>query len=463
MAKMSFDDTIAAISTPIGEGGIGIVRLSGKGSIEIADKIFKSKSGKSVFECNTFTTHYGFVFDGARRVDEVILTIMKAPRSYTKEDVIEINCHGGIVPLGEVLKIAVTEGARLAEPGEFTKRAFLNGRINLLEAEAVLDVIRAKTDLSLKFAMRQLNGDLSKKISALREKIINILASVEASIDFPEEDINFQEDNALIDSIENVIGELDSLIRESDTGVILREGLLAVICGKPNVGKSTLLNALLRRERAIVTPIPGTTRDTIEESVNIKGIQIRLVDTAGITETENLVELDGISRTKKYIEDADIVIFLLDNSTPLQDDDVEIANLIRRSSNALVIINKMDLKERLKTEKINDILQDKSIIKICAKDKTGIRELEEEIAKFVFNGRVISCEEAIVTNARHRDALVKAREALLDAKKDLLNKTGAEFISVTIRESLDAVGIIAGEVYTEELLDSIFSQFCIGK
>ncbi|MBM3252814.1 MAG: tRNA uridine-5-carboxymethylaminomethyl(34) synthesis GTPase MnmE [Candidatus Omnitrophica bacterium] len=463
MAKINIDDTIVAISTPIGEGGIGIVRLSGKDSLKIANRIFKSKSGKSIFEYESFTTHYGFIFDCERQIDEVILTIMKAPYSYTKEDAVEINCHSGIVPLREVLELTLKEGARLAEPGEFTKRAFLNGRIDLIEAEAVLDIIKAKTDLSLKYAMKQLEGGLSKRINLLKEGVLDVLANIEASIDFPEEGLDFLTNETLVKNIDNILSELDLLINESKTGVILREGLLVVICGKPNVGKSTLLNTLLKKERAIVTPVPGTTRDTIEESINIKGIQLRLVDTAGITETEDLIEIEGIARSKKYIEDADIILFLLDNGTRLEEDDMKIANLIKDSKNVLVVINKMDLEGKLETEKINEILPDKSIMKICAKDGTGIKELKEELARLVFSGSVISSDEAIVTNARHRDALIRTKEALIEARKDMLNGRGSEFIYINIREALDFIGIIIGEVYTEELLERIFSKFCIGK
>lgn len=463
MDKVNLDDTIVAISTPIGEGGIGIVRLSGKASLQIVDRIFKSKSGRSVFEYKSFTTHYGFIYDGNTRIDEVILTIMKAPYSYTREDVVEINCHGGIVPLKEVLELTLREGARLAQPGEFTKRAFLNGRIDLIEAEAVLDIIRAKTDLSLKYAMKQLEGGLSERINLLKEKILDILASIEASIDFPEEDIDFSSDETLLKDIDDILNELNLLIDESKTGIILRGGLLAVICGKPNAGKSTLLNTLLKKERAIVTPVPGTTRDTIEESVNIKGVQIRLVDTAGVTETDDPVEIEGITRTKRYVEDADIVLFLLDNNTPFEEDDVKIGNLIKDSKNVLVIINKIDLEQRLSLEKINEILPNRSIINISAKEGIGISDLENEIAKLVFNGSVISSDDAIITNARHRDSLIKTKNALIDAKRDIVNGKGPEFISIDIREALDSIGIIIGEVYTDQLLERIFSKFCIGK
>ncbi len=463
MDKINLDDTIVAISTPIGEGGIGIVRLSGRDSIKIADRMFRSKDGKSVSGYESYTTHYGFIYNGAGEIDEVILTVMKAPRSYTKEDIVEINCHGGIVPLKEVLELSLKHGARLAQPGEFTKRAFLNGRIDLIEAEAVLDIIRAKTDLSLKYAMKQLEGGLSKRINLLKEKILDILADVEASIDFPEEDIDFSSDETQLKNIDSILNELNLLIDESKTGIILREGILAVICGKPNVGKSTLLNTLLKKERAIVTPVPGTTRDTIEESINIKGMQLRLVDTAGITETDNPVEIEGITRTKKYVEDADIILFLLDNNTPLEGDDAKIANLIEGSKNALVIINKIDLEPKLNLEKINEILPNRSIIKTCAKGGAGISDLEDEIAKLVFKGGVISSDEAIITNARHRDALVRTKDALIEAKEDTVNDKGAEFISIDIREALDSIGIIIGEVYTEELLERIFSKFCVGK
>ncbi len=463
MIREFLEDTIAAISTPMGEGGIGIVRLSGKDSIRIADKIFRAKSTRKVIDIKTFTTSYGFIFENDRRIDEVILTVMKAPLSYTKEDIVEINCHGGIVPLREVLELTIREGARPAEPGEFTKRAFLNGRIDLLKAEAVLDVIRAKTDLSLKFAVRQLEGRLSERINSIKEKILDIQANLEVAIDFSDEDIEFRQYELLIKGVEGVISEVDTLVRESDFGIISKDGVLAVICGKPNTGKSTLLNTLLKKDRAIVTSIPGTTRDTIEELLNIKGIQVRIVDTAGVTETKDPIEQEGISRTKRYLDDADIAILLLDNSTLLNDDDMRMIELLKEQKNLIVAINKIDLANQLDINKAKKVLPERRTVKICAKDASRISELEEEIVDIVLSGKVIVSDEAIITNARHRNALLKTKESLFEAKEDLVSKKSEEFISVNVKEALDQIGTITGEVCSEELLDKIFSEFCIGK
>ena len=360
MGNIGLDDTIAAISTPIGEGGIGIVRLSGRDSLKFADKIFISKDGKKPSGFKTYTVHYGHIVEKskgksqkAKVIDEVILTVMRAPRSYTKEDVVEINCHSGIAPLKKILDLCLINGARLAEPGEFTKRAFLNGRIDILQAEAVLDIIKAKTELSLRSALNNLEGLFSKKINEIREKLIDIYARMEASIDFSEEDLRGVRKENIFKKLKMIKNEVEKLVSDSNQGRILRQGIKTVICGSPNVGKSSLMNAILKESRSIVTPIPGTTRDTIEEIVNINGIPVMLVDTAGITDTDHLVEKEGIRRSRIYLENADLVLLVLDWSRRLNKDDLAIIKKIRdNNKEAVVAINKTDLKKKLDIKKI---------------------------------------------------------------------------------------------------------------
>lgn len=464
MYKNSLDDTIAAISTPIGEGGIGIVRLSGSKALQMADEIFISKDGGRPSRFGSFTTHYGHVIENGKEkkvIDEVILTVMRAPKSYTKEDIVEINCHGGIEALKRTLGLVVKKGARMAEPGEFTKRAFLNGRIDLVQAEAVLDVIRAKTQSSLKAAMYQLDGDLSKAVEGSREEIIDIASDIEASIDFPDEEIDILTKEVFKKS-ESVLKRMKALKDTFEEGVVLREGVLAVICGKPNVGKSSLMNLLLKRDRVIVTPVPGTTRDAVEEMINIKGIPMRIVDTAGIVESLDMVEKEGVKRSKNYLEMADLVLLVLDASTKIEDKDYEIGKMAE-GRKKIVVLNKMDLPVNIDRKKIKEVFGKDVIIEISVKSKTNIDILERTIAEAVWSGKIRQGEGAIVTNIRHKELLDKSFDNMLSVNELLKSGSSPELISVDLNEAIFNLGLIIGKSVSEDILDRIFDKFCIGK
>ncbi len=466
MLRDNLSDTIAAISTPIGESGIGIVRISGKDTLKITDKIFKSKDGKKPSTYKTYTTHYGWIVENQRFektaefIDEVILTVMRAPRSYTKEDIVEINCHGGIVALRQVLDLVLENGVRLAEPGEFTKRAFLNGRIDLAQAEAVLDIIRAKTDSALKIGTEQLKGMLSQRINRIRKSLLNILSLLEANIDFPEEEINPIELKEIKEKLNKIKNELRVFLDNAKHGKILREGIHVVICGKPNVGKSSLLNALLKQERSIVTPVAGTTRDTIEEIIDIKGIPIRIVDTAGIIEPGDLVEKKAVQRSRRQIDLADLVILMFDASKRLsKEDEVLIRKLTRKS--LVVVINKIDLKQKIEKERL--LKKFSHLIEISAKKLRNIEFLEEAIADLVYDGKIKSSESMLVSNLRHITALKGAQKFIEEALNSLDNRLSLEFISQDIKDALGFLDGILGKRFSEDLLDRIFSEFCIGK
>lgn len=471
LTKLNTDDTIAAISTPLGEGGIGIVRISGPDALAIADKIFVSKDKKRPSEFKTYTMHYGWVVDVQKTedrgqkseiIDEVILTVMRATRSYTKEDVVEINCHGGIVALRRVLELVTARGARLAEPGEFTKRAFLNGRIDLAQAEAVLDLIRAKTEAGLRVGMNQLRGELSGEIRYMRDALADLLAELEASIDFPEEDIEPLDYNEIAQRLQALAEKLARLIRGADAGIILKEGITTVICGRPNVGKSSILNRLLKAERAIVTAIPGTTRDTIEEVVNIKGIPLRIVDTAGIRAAQNIIEDEGIRRSRQYVNGADLVLFVLDTSEPLKEEDRAIISELEEKE-AIAVFNKIDLPRKLADAGLKERLSNRKCVSISAKTGEGIASLEAAIANKVLNGTIISSDEAMVTSVRHKAALVNSLERIKDAQASMAQGMSSEFAASDLRGALDALGEITGETTSEDILNRIFEKFCIGK
>jgi len=410
MVRYNINDTIAAIATAIGESGIGIVRISGKDALSIADKIFLSKDHKRPSSFKTYTTHYGWIIDnGMNIIDEVILTLMRAPKSYTKEDVVEINCHGGIVALRRALDLVLEKGARLAEPGEFTKRAFLNGRIDLSQAEAVLDIIRAKTDAALKIGLEQLRGALSYQINNLRKILLEIAAILEANIDFPEEEIGLLDLPQVREKLDRLNSQLKEILTQARHGRILREGIRTVICGKPNVGKSSLINALLKQERSLVTPVAGTTRDTIEEIIDIKGIPVRIVDTAGIIEPNDLVAKKAIQRSKRYIDLADLIILLFDGSKKLTAQDEVLTTRLKKKT-TLAVINKIDLRQKIEKDKI--IKWFGGVIEISAKKLRNIDILEEAIADLVYNGKVRTPEPTIMSNLRHIEA-VKAAQNLL--------------------------------------------------
>lgn len=458
------DDTIAAISTAPGEGGIGIVRISGRDSLSILNNIFKSHRNKNTMEFDTYKIRYGHVLepDTKEVIDEVLVSYMKAPYTYTREDVVEINCHGGTIPVRRILEAVLKSGARLADPGEFTKRAFLNGRIDLSQAEAVIDMIRSKTDRSMDAALKQLEGRLSQKLREVKDKLIDIMSHIEASIDFPEDDV----DDVLYGKLKNdcleITDILDDMIKSSDVGKILREGLNTVIIGRPNVGKSSLLNALLEENRAIVTDIPGTTRDIIQEYLNIKGIPINIIDTAGIRQTSDEVEKVGVERAKEYLNRADLVMFILDSSESLNSEDIEIFKLIK-DKKCIILINKVDLPNRLDREKLMEYSGDKIIVDISVKTGMGINTLKDEIYDLVYGGEVVYSSEVMVTNIRHKDLLIKARSSLVNAIDALTQNIPLDLVSIDIRDCVDRIGEITGETVQEDIINRIFSQFCIGK
>ncbi len=464
--RPNLNDTIVAISTPVGDGGIGIVRLSGRDSLSIADKIFKSKNGTRPSEFKNYTVHYGHIINRVDKkhetIDEVILTVMRTPKSYTKEDIVEINCHSGIVPLRRVLDLVLSYGARMAEPGEFTKRAFLNGRMDLAQAESVINIIKAKTEDSLRASMSQLEGDLSKKIKALREELLDLLSNIEASIDFPDEDIDPLSQHNINSKITEVSDRLKGLIETSHKGRILSEGIRSVICGRPNVGKSSLMNALLKQRRVIVSHIPGTTRDAIEEMINIDGVPLRLVDTAGIIESDDIVIKEGVERSRLHLNSSDLVLLVLDASKPLTDEDRKLMKEAM-GKNTIVVLNKIDLPGRLNKRDIKALLPDKTIVEVSAKDNKNLGELEHAISKMIWGGRVSSDYTALVTSARHKALLVGANEALERASDNLKKNVYPELITIDMREATTALGAITGETIEDDMLDRIFSNFCIGK
>ncbi len=469
--SIGLEDTIAAISTPIGTSGIGIIRISGKKSLEIADRIFISKDKKSPSEFKTYTLHYGWIVDRPWKknkkpasdiIDEVLLSIMRAPKSYTKEDVIEISCHGGIVSMRKILDLTLRAGARLAEPGEFTKRAFLNGRIDLAQAEAVLDIINAKTDAGLKIAMNHLRGDLSSKIEGIREGLVDIISHLEASIDFMEEEIELINTSSLKERIIGYRRDLKRLLETSEEGIILTEGITTVICGKANVGKSSLMNALIKKEKVIVTPKAGTTRDAIEELINLRGIPLRLVDTAGILEPRDIVEEKSIARSRDYLKNADLVILMLDNNDRITKEDIDIINQIQ-DKKAIVVINKIDLSSKIDLEKIEEFLKDKPLIRTSVLKGINLGKIEEIIIEVVFGGEIGSFRGPIVNNLRHKEAIRDAYNCLTASLNSINENLSVEFIIEDIKQAAKDLGEITGKIAPEEVLDRIFSKFCIGK
>lgn len=455
-------DTIAAIATVLGEGGISIIRISGSKSLDIVDSIFKGKNNRNLLDINPYSMRYGFIIEKETEdiLDEVLVTYMKGPRSYTAEDTVEINCHGGVTPTKRIFQEIIKAGARVAEPGEFTKRAFLNGRIDLSQAEAVIDIIRAKTELSMKSAVLQSNGRISKEIDSLRNRLLQIIAHIEATVDFPEDDLEEVTSNQVSIQVENIINEVSELLSTADEGKILREGLNVVIVGKPNVGKSSLLNALLKEQRAIVTEVPGTTRDVIEEYINLDGVPIKIIDTAGIRETEDIVEKIGVEKSKEKIIEADLIIFMIDLSRELDDEDKEIMDYIR-DKKYIVLLNKSDLENKVVKEDLVG-LNLKYIIESSAKSGKGLDELKDSIKELFFKGEVKN-QDIIITNARHKEALIRAKESLSSALDTLNNTLAIDLSSIDIRNAWSKLGEITGDTLEEDIIDKIFSEFCLGK
>lgn len=455
-------DTICAIATALGEGGIAIIRISGDKSLEIASKIFRAKSGIDIKEMKTYTMKYGNIIDchTEELIDEVIVSYMKGPRSFTAEDTIEINCHGGVTSTNKVLEAAIKAGARLAEPGEFTKRAFLNGRIDLSQAEAVIDIIRAKTDLAMKSALLQSTGSLSQEINKLNEYLLNVLALIEYAVDFTEDDEEVDPTIPIrvAEGLENAINNMNKLLESAEEGKIIREGLSLAIVGKPNVGKSSLLNALLKEKRAIVTDIAGTTRDVIEEYINLDGIPIKIIDTAGIRETNDVVEKIGVERSMEKIEEADLVLLVLDSSRKLDDEDKEIIEVVKNKK-SIVILNKMDLENKIERKDI-DLFE--NIIDISARNDIGIDELKNNIKDMFFNGKIDS-ESLIISNTRHKQALIRAEENVKNALERVRNEEYLDLVSIFVTSGLKALGEITGSELEEDLINKIFREFCCGK
>jgi tRNA modification GTPase len=455
-------DTIAAIATNLGESGISIIRVSGDKALKIVSSIFKGKNDKKLDDIKTYTMRYGFIIDKdtGETLDEVIVSYMKGPRSFTAEDTVEINCHGGVVVTKRILEEVIKAGARIAEPGEFTKRAFLNGRIDLSQAEAVIDIITAKTELSAKSALEQSGGKISREINELRHGLLEIIAAIEATVDYPEDDLEEVTSEKAKAQVEDILKSVETLLSSADEGKILREGLNTVIVGKPNVGKSSLLNALLMESRAIVTEVPGTTRDIIEEYISIDGIPIKIVDTAGIRETEDVVEKIGVEKSREKIESADLVVLVLDASRKIDEEDREVIEFIK-DKKYVVLLNKTDLRPQIDKDKIKDLNSD-YIIEISAKTGEGLDKFKQVIKELFFKGEV-TAKEVMITNARHKEALIRARESLIAAIGALENTFAIDLASIDLRNAWKILGEINGDTVEEDIIDTIFSKFCLGK
>lgn len=452
-------DTIAAISTPKGEGGIAIIRISGDKSFEILDKIFVKKNPNA--NLGFYKLNYGFIKDGEKTVDEVMAVRLKAPKSYTCEDIVEINCHGGTLVSEKVLELVLRNGARHAESGEFTKRAFMNGRIDLSQAEAVMDIIQGKTEKSVSLSLDQLRGDLRDKVNQFKKALLDITAHVNVVLDYPEEGIDDPLPAELRNNLEKVYEEANRLINSYDTGKKIKEGIKTVIVGKPNVGKSTLLNALLHEERAIVTHVAGTTRDVIEEIINIKGVPLVLVDTAGIRKTDDIVENIGVEKSKQFIGKADLVLLVLDASKELENEDIEVINQIKENKKkVIVLLNKIDLNKKINLAGHNL----ENIVEISAKDNIGIEDMQEKIYSYIVEEDVEnSSEKLIITNIRHKTALEKTKDAIKNIFETIDMGLPMDLISVDLKEALDSLSEITGEISSEDILDHVFGNFCVGK
>ena len=456
-----FNDTIAAIATFPGNAGINIIRISGIDALNISSKIFIDKNKQKNVNLKPRYLHYGYIVDKDDKIiDEVLISYMKAPNTYTKEDIIEINCHGGIISSKKILDAVLNYGCRTAERGEFTNRAFLNGRIDLTQAEAVIDIINSKTDSSHEISVKHLEGRLSKQINAVIDEIMELLANIEVNIDFPE----YDEDEITIGRVkslcDNLVIELDKLIKTADTGKIFKEGIKTVILGKPNVGKSSLMNFLLNENRAIVTEIPGTTRDTIEEYVNIKGVPLRIIDTAGIRETEDTVEKIGIEKALNKVDDADLVIMIFDSSKELEIEDEKILHYIKNKK-VIYIKNKTDLENKLNLSDYKEI--ENEIINISILQNQGLDDIIDKINKMFFEGNLNVSDELIINNVRHKNLLIKAKNSIEEVLNSIDNNMTIDFIEIDLKEAMEQLGLIVGKSVSDDLVDKIFNEFCIGK
>lgn len=454
-------DTIAAIGTAMSSSGIGIVRISGEEAVLVADRIFEMKNHKKLSEMPTHSIHYGHIHDEDEVIDEVMVLLMRGPKSYTREDTVEIDCHGGVYVMKRILETVIRHGARPAEPGEFTKRAFLNGRIDLSQAESVIDVIYSKNDFALKSSLSQLSGSVSEKIRDIRGTVLHEIAFIESALDDPEHISLEGYPEQLSEIVSDVVDEIEKLLANSDNGKMLKEGISTVIVGKPNAGKSSLLNTLVGEEKAIVTDIAGTTRDVLEEQINLNGVLLNVIDTAGIRDTEDVVEKIGVERAKKYLKDADLVIYVVDTSTALDENDAEIMELLR-DRHAIVLLNKSDLKQITTVEDVRKHL-DKTMIPISAKEQTGIDALEKEIKEMFFSGKVTFNDEVYITNIRQKTALQEALRSLKLVQQSIEDDMPEDFYSIDLMNAYEELGTIIGEAVEDDLVNEIFSKFCMGK
>ena len=461
--KKSVSDTIVAIGTKPGEAAIGIIRLSGNKSIKLTEKIFRQKNSKKISQMKTFSMAYGYIVDKKEEtVDEVIITLMKKPGSYTKEDIVEINCHGGIAAADKILELCIKKGARIAEPGEFTKRAFLNGRIDLSQAEAVIELIRSKTEQSLKVAANNIKGIVKDRIEELRKRILDVMIELEASIDFIEEDLEITPYEVLEKNVIEIKKNIDVLIKDEKRGEIIKNGIKVAIVGKPNVGKSSLLNVLARKERAIVTHIPGTTRDAVEEILYMEGIPLIIVDTAGIRKSKNIIEKIGVKKSFEYISKSELVILVMDGNTQIDSNDCEIVEELK-GKNIIICLNKIDLKQVTSKKEINKKFKISNIIEISAKKNIGIDKLEKKIKTLVLGEEEFNIESKIIVNNRQKNILLEANRMLNHVIKAMKLKMSEEFPSSDLKIAYDLLGEITGQTTTNEILDGIFGKFCIGK
>ena len=454
-------DTIAAIATAMTSSGIGIIRISGGQAFEVIEKIFKKKNGGKIDLSRSHTVQYGYICDQDEVIDEVLVLIMKGPHSYTAEDTVEIDCHGGVLMMKKILETVIQYGARPAEPGEFTKRAFLNGRIDLSQAEAVIDVINAQNEYALKSSVSQLKGKMSEKVKALREKIIYEIAYIESALDDPEHISLDGYGEELAKKLEPMVKELERLIASADNGKVMSEGVKTVILGKPNAGKSSLMNVLAGEERAIVTDIAGTTRDTLEEHIRLRGISLNVVDTAGIRDTEDVVEKIGVTKARTAAEDADLIIYVVDASVPLDENDRDIIEMIRNRK-AVVLLNKTDLEQVVSVEELEK-QTGHQVIPVSAKEETGIEELEKEIQSMFYHGDIDFNDEVYVTNIRHKTALTESLSSLKLVQKSIEDGMPEDFYSIDLMNAYEQLGTIIGEAVEDDLVNEIFSKFCMGK
>lgn len=456
------ETTIAAISTAMSESGIGIIRVSGPGALDIVSRIYRSKGGKKdINKVPTHTIYYGYIYDGEELIDEVLVMVMRAPRTFTGEDTVEIDCHGGVYAMRRVLETVLKNGAKTASPGEFTKRAFLNGKMDLSQAEAVMDVIQAKNEYALKSSMEQLRGSVQKAIREIRKDLIYHIAYIESALDDPEHISLDGYSQELLEIVEKAQEEISHLLKTASDGKMIKEGIRTVILGKPNAGKSSLLNVLVGENRAIVTDIEGTTRDILEEYINLHGISLRMIDTAGIRETEDIVEKIGVNRARDMAKEADLILYVVDSSRPLDENDEEIISMLD-SRKAIVLYNKTDLEPKVDMKALKERVN-RPVISVSAKEETGIRELEKEIKNMFFSGEISFNDEVYITNARHKEALMEAAESLRLVKNSIEMDMPEDFFSIDLMNAYESLGRIIGESVGEDLVNEIFSKFCMGK